>query len=180
MSTEPQPAAPVGAPTPDLDTIAERIACSLWGYFQGDSAGSASAMRWFENNKHAGGPKHVIERVRNHLSHLESAALSQTVQRLQGELGNFKASEHLLHVRYMRIREMVSAFDTDHGGENRFEVTEGKIRELLADRERLSAENEALRNFHKVVGDLHYGCMPFEVQKAYDAARPQHSKEDGA
>jgi hypothetical protein len=59
-------------PTPEeLDALAERIACSLWGYFEGGSAGSADAMRYFEYHKKSGGPAHVIERVRNELRALE-------------------------------------------------------------------------------------------------------------
>lgn len=50
------------------------------------------------------------------------------------ELAEFRASEHLLHERYMRIRRLVGAFDTNHAGENRFEVTEAKVAELLKDK----------------------------------------------
>lgn len=59
-------------PTKRLDYIAERIACSLYGYFKGDSTGSASAMKYFENYKDSGECRHIIERVRNELRALES------------------------------------------------------------------------------------------------------------
>lgn len=36
-----------------------------------------------------------------------------------------------LHEAYMRIRALVGAWDTNHGGENRFAVTEAKVKELL-------------------------------------------------
>lgn len=57
-----------GNPVPNgLDALAERIASSMWGYFEGGSAGSADAVRYFEYHKRGGGPKHVIERVREQL-----------------------------------------------------------------------------------------------------------------
>lgn len=53
--------------TKRLDVLAERIAASMWGYFEGGSAGSAEAVRYFEHHKRGGGPRHVIERVREQL-----------------------------------------------------------------------------------------------------------------
>jgi hypothetical protein len=60
-----------------FDGLAERIAASMWGYFQGGSAGSADAYAYFQNNKESGGPRHVIDRVQAEITHtLKAAALA--------------------------------------------------------------------------------------------------------
>lgn len=56
----------------NLDALAERIACSFYGYFKGDSAGSADAMQYFQNYKASGECAHLIERARNELRVLET------------------------------------------------------------------------------------------------------------
>jgi hypothetical protein len=59
------------------------------------------------------------------------------VQRLREELSTFRKSEKELSDAYLRIRELVGAWDTKPGGEDRFEVTEAAVK-------RLREENETL------------------------------------
>lgn len=63
----------------------------------------------------------------------ESAKQANTLQAQYEEL---KASEKIISDAYLRVRTLMNSFDTNFAGENRFEVTENKIKELKADRER--------------------------------------------
>lgn len=60
------------------------------------------------------------------------------VKRLREELSAFRKSEKELSDAYLRIRELVGAWDTKPGGEDRFEVTEAAVK-------RLKEENELLQ-----------------------------------
>ena len=46
------------------------------------------------------------------------------------QLAQLQKSEKKLSDAYLRIRQMLGAWDTNHGGENRFEVTEAKLAQL--------------------------------------------------
>lgn len=59
------------------------------------------------------------------------------VRRLREELSAFRKSEKELSDAYLRIRELVGAWDTKPGGEDRFEVTEAAVRKLREDEKRL-------------------------------------------
>jgi chromosome segregation ATPase len=59
----------------------------------------------------------------------EMKARSETAEREREEA---RANEKELSAAYLRIRQLVGAWDTNHGGENRFEVTEKKIRDLIS------------------------------------------------
>jgi len=50
---------------------------------------------------------------------------------LQTKYAELLESEHKLSDAYLRIRGLVGAWDTNYGGEDRFEVTENRVRELL-------------------------------------------------
>ncbi|XAI95155.1 hypothetical protein [Microcystis phage Mwe-JY13] len=47
-----------------VETRAETLARQIWGYFKGDSTGGTTAMQWFDNHKHMGGPAHIISLCR--------------------------------------------------------------------------------------------------------------------
>jgi len=53
------------------------------------------------------------------------------VECLKKELDTWKKAENTISDAYLRIRRLVGAYDTKPGGEDRFEVTENRIRELL-------------------------------------------------
>jgi hypothetical protein len=72
------------------------------------------------------------------------------VARLTKERDEAKKSERETSDAYLRIRELVKAFDTNYAGENRFEVTENKVMELRA--KLAEAENE-LSLVREVCGD---------------------------
>jgi hypothetical protein len=60
------------------------------------------------------------------------SALQAKVKDLEKARLEFRKSERELSDAYLRIRQMVNAWDTTPGGADRFEVTEGKIKEMLA------------------------------------------------
>jgi hypothetical protein len=60
------------------------------------------------------------------------SVLQAKVADLVKERLEFRKSERELSDAYLRIRQMVNAWDTQPGGADRFEVTEGKIKEMLA------------------------------------------------
>jgi hypothetical protein len=72
------------------------------------------------------------------------------VDRLQTENAAFKTSEKNLSDAYLRIRELLNAYDTQAGGADRFEVTERKLKELIDEnaalRERLAQLVEVLKD----------------------------------
>ena len=61
----------------------------------------------------------------------------QNIQ-LRNQNAELLKAEHKISEAYLRIRKLVNSFDTDFAGENRFEVTEQKVAELLKDKERFS------------------------------------------
>ncbi len=75
---------------------------------------------------------------------LEKRIASQQAEitRLQEQNNDLKKSEKELSDAYLRIRELVGAWDTNHGGENRFELTEKKIADL---QERLEQSGKLLK-----------------------------------
>ena len=52
------------------------------------------------------------------------------VKRLRDERDSFQRAEKEISDAYLRIREIVGAWDTNMGGENRYEVTENAVRTL--------------------------------------------------
>lgn len=68
--------------------------------------------------------------------------LGEQIISLSQNLEQFKKSEKELSEAYLRIRTLVNAFDTNKGGENRFEITENKIKDL---KQKLEKAVEALR-----------------------------------
>lgn len=82
-----------------IDKIAEgasdKCAASAWGYFNGGSAGAYEEMRWYENNKDLGGPRHVREeRFKPHILAAINEAIQQERERtcewVQDGCGAFK------------------------------------------------------------------------------------------
>lgn len=65
------------------------------------------------------------------VSHKSLETQAITIESLQKELDKFKRSEKELSDAYLRIRELLGAWDTKWGGSDRFEVTENKIKSLL-------------------------------------------------
>jgi predicted secreted protein len=63
----------------ECENLPEAIAQSMWGYFQGGSAGSADAYAYFANNKATGGCRYVIERVQSVITHHMKEALAGSV-----------------------------------------------------------------------------------------------------
>lgn len=63
--------------------------------------------------------------------------IADQIEPLLGRIAELTKAEKELSDAYLRIRELVGAWDTNHGGENRFEVTENKIKELEAENIRL-------------------------------------------
>lgn len=57
-------------------------------------------------------------------------ALDLVIAEKEKENEELKESEKSLSDAYLRIRELVGAWDTQHGGMDRFDVTENKVREL--------------------------------------------------
>ncbi len=50
---------------------------------------------------------------------------------LRQQLEVYKASEKILSDAYLHIQELLNAYDTSYGGEDRFEVTEKKLKILI-------------------------------------------------
>jgi len=69
------------------------------------------------------GAQHVVHDVEKY------AAEKLSMER---ELSALKVAEKNVSDAYLRVRELLGAWDTNHGGENRFEVTEQKIVVLKA------------------------------------------------
>jgi peptidoglycan hydrolase CwlO-like protein len=70
---------------------------------------------------------------------------------LQIELNISKHSERELSDAYLRVRKLVGAWDTKVGGEDRFEVTEGKIKKLQQKITELEAEVARLKEINREV-----------------------------
>lgn len=68
----------------------------------------------------------------------EIASLTGQVAKLKEQLARFIDSEKQISDAYLRIRTLVDAWDTNEGGENRFEVTENKIKDLKKQVDKLS------------------------------------------
>lgn len=56
------------------------------------------------------------------------------------------SDEDDMHRSYMRIREMLRAWDTNHGGQNRFEVTERRLAEVIAQRDEYLRRLQSIAN----------------------------------
>lgn len=63
---------------------------------------------------------------------------------LTAELEAFRKAEKITSDAYLRIRALVDAWDTNYGGENRFEVTEQKIKNMKAELTELRKDKERL------------------------------------
>jgi len=59
-----------------------------------------------------------------------------------------------LSAAYLRIRCLVEAWDTEHGGANRFEVTERCIKDLIKERDALKNEVYHLKDRLKAIKDM--------------------------
>jgi len=66
------------------------------------------------------------------------------------EVDALRKAEKELSDAYLRVRELVGAWNTNHGGENRFEVTENAIKALKKEVDQLKKENEKLRKILKL------------------------------
>lgn len=65
---------------------------------------------------------------------------------LESTLKEFRKSDKLISDSYLRIRKLVGAWDTNTGGEDRFEVTEAKVADLAARAQGAEAVwNQAIR-----------------------------------
>jgi hypothetical protein len=64
------------------------------------------------------------------------------VKRLRDERDSFQSAEKEISDAYLRIREIVGAWDTNMGGENRYEVTENAVRTLKEENHRLQGGSE--------------------------------------
>lgn len=78
-----------------------------------------------------------INALENKIADLEE----EVRRRLREELSTFRKSEKELSDAYLRIRELVGAWDTKPGGEDRFEVTEAAVKRLKEENERLRAKS---------------------------------------
>lgn len=56
--------------------------------------------------------------------------LEQKLKEVEKKSDEFKRAEKEVSEAYLRVRTLLNAFDTNHGGANRFEVTENKIKQL--------------------------------------------------
>lgn len=73
------------------------------------------------------------------LSDLEECeARGKEIAKLKKQVTRFINSEKQISDAYLRIRTLVDAWDTNEGGENRFEVTENKIKDLKKQVDKLS------------------------------------------
>lgn len=59
------------------------------------------------------------------------APYEDDIRKLECELRELRKSEQELSDAYLRIRELVEAWETSLGGANRFEITEAAIRKLI-------------------------------------------------
>lgn len=86
---------------------------------------------------------HAREDVPYLLSALEAS--EARLKAAEQEIRDWRVAEAEIGNAYLRIRQLVGAWDTNHGGENRFDVTEGRVLDLLAKSGQLEAENASLR-----------------------------------
>lgn len=86
-------------------------------------------------------------------------------EELKEENKRLKEAEKELSDAYLRIRELVGAWDTNKGGENRFKVTEDKIKRLKESR---LTESEILDVLDKFRG---YKILNPSTAKAIISAR---------
>jgi hypothetical protein len=86
---------------------ADKLACSAWGFFKGDSAGAYEAMKWYEANRDLGGPKHLRERFESDIIDLTTRA---------NQLGKESHKELLREARELltECRGFISGADQSH------------------------------------------------------------------
>lgn len=60
----------------------------------------------------------------------------EKIARLESEVETFRTAGKEISDAYLRVRELVGAWNTNHGGENRYQVTEDAIKALRAEVER--------------------------------------------
>lgn len=91
-----------------------------------------------------------------------------------------KQAERELSEAYLRVRALVNAWDTNHGGEDRFEVTEDKIKQLLADKERLDWLEDECYDWQLRIspGDFRWKSLDEpSIRKAIDSAMSAQGKD---
>ena len=67
-----------------------------------------------------------------HEEYLQGSELKEKNKELQQKLDDVTESAKVVSDAYLKVRKLVGAWDTNKGGENRFEVTEGKIKQLTS------------------------------------------------
>jgi hypothetical protein len=80
------------------------------------------------------------------------------------EIGKWKEAEAETSAAYLRLRSKLNAFDTNHGGENRFQVTEAALDSVLVEIATLKDENSRLQSLL----DIEQRNAPFYKELADD------------
>lgn len=97
-----------------------------------------------------------VEAERDRLGKCNAALINQGIaeenQSLRSQLATLEStnqqlreSEKKLSDAYLRIRALVNAWDTSYGGDNRFEVTEEKIKDKIEENYQLTLANQQLK-----------------------------------
>lgn len=89
---------------------------------------------------------HFVD-LKKEVKRFVTSAIIEATAPLEQEVEQLRLAENLVSKAYLRVRELVKAWDTNYGGENRFEVTENCIKQLqhrLDEAERACAEMRAL------------------------------------
>ena len=66
--------------------------------------------------------------------------LSENNARLKRENAALLKAERVISDAYLRVRALVNAYDTSHGGADRFAVTERLIKDLIEENKRLKSD----------------------------------------
>lgn len=101
---------------------------------------NAAIFHWLEANGWAG-PEQMKEmetlysaRCSGHVG--EIGALKSSLDQAEKDRDAYREAEKRTSDAYLRIREILGAWDTKDGGEDRFEVTEAKAKALRSEAER--------------------------------------------
>lgn len=95
----------------------------------------------------------------------------EAVPALAARLAEVETAERDLSASYLRIRTILNAFDTNHGGENRFEVTEKALADLIANLSASEAREVKLRAALHDAINAPKGVVPKSAEPFYSADR---------
>lgn len=111
----------------------------------------------------------------------EIGELQATNSHLQKLCEEQRASEKELSDAYLRIRSLVGAWDTNHGGENRFEMTEKAVADLLAKIEEQRVEIDSLNKLviANETAHRHYFRCAENCEKHVDELESQLAEQKG-